>query len=80
MTSKFTDDDRGKDVVTHEGDRVGRINTVEENRATVERDEDASLTDKIKDMLGWNDDDEDHELRDEHVDRRDDDRIHLREH
>lgn len=80
----FQDDDRDKDVVMPDGTRVGRIHRVEdENRARVRRhdddDDDQSLTDKIKDMLGWDDDDDEHELSDEHVDRRDDDRIYLRQ-
>ena len=77
--ARFTDDDVGRDVVTSEGNRVGRINRVDEGRARVDRDDGESLTDKIKDMLGW-DTDDDNELRDEHVDRREDDRVYLRQH
>ena len=76
---RFRDDDRGKDVVTAEGNRIGTIDRVDEGRATVDRDDGESLTDRIKDMLGWDDDDAD-EIRDEHVDRREDDRVYLRQH
>lgn len=76
--ARFKDDDVGRDVVTSEGTRVGTVNRVDDGRATVDRD-DESLTDKIKDMLGWDDDDS-NEIRDEHVDRREDDRVYLREH
>lgn len=77
--ARFTDDDRGRDVVTSDGTRVGTINQVDDDRATVDRNEGESLTDKIKDMLGWDDDDA-NEIRDEHVDRREDDRVYLRQH
>lgn len=80
MGHRFTDDDRGKDVVTAEGRRIGTINSVHDDRATVDRDEDdEGLTDKIKDMLGWDDDDA-NEIRDEHVDETREDRVRLRQH
>lgn len=65
--------------MTSDGTRVGTINQVNDDRATVDRNEGESLTDKIKDMLGWDDDDA-NEIRDEHVDRREDDRVYLRQH
>lgn len=77
MARNFTDDDRNKDVVTPDGDRIGTIGDVNDDRATVERDNDADLTDKIKDMLGWGDDNS-NELRSEHVDSYDDDQVRLR--
>lgn len=80
MARNFTDDDRDKDVYTSDGTRVGRVRDVNEDRATIERgDDDEGLTDKVKDMLGWDDDDDSHELRTEHVDSYDDDRIRLRD-
>jgi len=78
MGHRFTDDDRGKDVVTPEGDRVGTIDRVDDDRAEIQRDQDADLTDKVKNMLGWDDDDQ-NEIRDEHVDRTEDDRVYLRQ-
>jgi hypothetical protein len=83
MARKFTSDDRNKEVVTAEGNRVGTIRDVDDDRATVDRsDDDSSLTDKVKDMLGWGDDDDEHEIRSEHVDDdyEDDDQIRLRRH
>lgn len=77
MARDFTDEDRNKSVVTGEGDRIGTVSDVNEGRATVERDEDQDLTDKVKDMLSW-DDDESNELRGEHVESYDDDEIRLR--
>lgn len=78
MARNFTDDDRNKDVVTAEGDRIGTIDDVHDDRATVRRDEDTDLTDKIKGMLDWGDDDS-NELRSDHVETIDDDRVRLRE-
>ena len=79
MARPFSDEDRRKPVVTSEGHTIGTIRDVEQDRATVDRTDDHdSLTDKIKDMLGWNDSDESHELRRDHVDRYEDDRVYLR--
>jgi hypothetical protein len=78
MVQAFTDDDRDKPVVTADGEHVGHVRDVDGDRATVERDKDKSLTDKVKDMLGWGDD-ESNELHSDHVESNDD-RIHLRDH
>lgn len=79
MDRQFSDDDRQKRVVTADGQRIGRVRDVDEDRATVEHsDDDDRLTGEIKEMLGWSDDDDDtHELRRDQVDRYDDDEIHL---
>lgn len=74
--SKFTDDDREKEVVTAEGDRVGRIRDVDGDSATVEEDED--LSEKIKDFLDWRDD-EPSEIRGEQVDHRTSDYVRLKQ-
>jgi hypothetical protein len=48
-------------------------------RATVERTDDHdSLTEEIKQLLGWDDDESDREIGREHVDRYEDDAIYLR--
>lgn len=78
MARNFSDDDRNKPVYTVDGTRVGTINEVEEDRARVHRDEDdESLTEEIADLLGWNDDDESHELRHDQVDRYEEDGVYL---
>ncbi len=78
MQRPFNDDDREKSVYTSDGQKVGRVRDVDNDRATVEHtDDDDSLTDGIKDMLGWSDDDETHELRQNQVDRYEDDEIYL---
>lgn len=77
MARDFTDDDRDKHVVTAEGSRIGTVRDVNEGRATVDRDTDQGLTEKIKDWLSW-DDDESNELRSDHVDSYSDDEVRLR--
>ncbi len=80
MDRPFRDDDRQRRVVTNEGHNVGTVREVDEDRATVDRTDDHdSLTDEIKEMLGWDDDDESHELRREHVDRHEDDELYLQQ-
>jgi len=78
MDRPFDDDDRESHVITADGRRIGQVRDVEEDRATVERTEDHdSLTDDIREFLGWSDDDETHELRRDHVDRYEDNEFHL---
>jgi hypothetical protein len=78
MDRAFRDDDREKPVVTSDGRTVGRVSDIQEDRATVERTEDDdSLTDEIKDMLGWDDDEETREVRRDQIDRYDDEQFHL---
>lgn len=90
MGHLFTGDDEGKDIVTSEGTRIGTVHDVDEDRARVDRargeGDGEGLGEKLKRMLGWDDesgdrgDDERREIRGEHVDRVDDDRVHLRDH
>ena len=78
MARNFSDDDRDKPVYTAEGTRIGTVHEVEGERARVRRgEEDESLTDEIRDLLGWNDDDESHELRGDQVDRYEENGVHL---
>ena len=79
MARDFTDDDRGSGVFDHAGNRVGTVNDVQDGNARVDTsDSDSGVLDSIKDALGWNDDDETHELRGDDVDSYDYDGIHLR--
>ncbi|MFC4356475.1 hypothetical protein ACFO0N_00765 [Halobium salinum] len=79
MAREFTDDDRNKRVTTADGTEIGTIGDVNGDRATVDRnhDDDQDLTDKVKDMLGWDDDDS-NEISNDHVDSYDDDTVRLR--
>ncbi|RJT04354.1 hypothetical protein [Halococcus sp. IIIV-5B] len=79
MARDFTDDDRGSGVFDHAGNRVGTVNDVRDGNARVDTsDSDSGVLDSIKDALGWNDNDDTHELRGDDVDSYDDDGIHLR--
>jgi len=79
MHSEFSDLHRGKPIVTYDGHTIGTVQEVRGDRATVERSDDHdSLTDEIKEMLGWDDEDQTHELRREDVDRYEDEKIHIR--
>lgn len=80
MARDFTDDDRNKDVVTPDGDRIGTVSNVREGRPYVRTNDDADqgVMDKIRSMLGWEDDEDEHELRDEHIDSVDDNSVRLR--
>ena len=84
---EFREEDREKTVVAPQGFPIGRIDGIEPdgNRATVTRTEDHdSLTEEVKDLLGWDDSGEEdaegrkYELRRDHVERYKDDAIHLR--
>lgn len=79
MARRFTEDDRGKPVVTDSGRTIGTVSAVEQDRATVERTDDhASLTEEVKDVLGWDEDDDVHELRYEHVDEDADNQLYVK--
>lgn len=77
MDREFTNDDRDKEVLTSDGYRVGTVRDVDGDRATVDRDENEDLTDKVKEMLGW--DEDSNELHREHVGTVEDERILLRD-
>ena len=78
MDRPFNDDDREKRVVTSDGRTIGRVRDVDDDRARVDRsDDEESLTEEIKDMLGWSDEDESHELRRDKIDRDEDDKLYL---
>jgi hypothetical protein len=73
MVRRFTQEDVDERIVTAAGDTVGTVRGVEDGRATVERtDDDESLTDEIKEMLGWSDDDDTYELTGDDVEEYED--------
>jgi len=51
MAREFMTQDRGKDVVTADGETVGTIEDIDENTAHVKPDQ--SLEDSIRSTLGW---------------------------
>lgn len=80
MARDFTSDDRDQPVVTAEGARIGTVSEVNEGRATIESTEDdrGNLTDEVKDMLGWGDEETgERELRSEDVDAFNENEIRL---
>lgn len=77
MNREFTDEDRDKPVYTHDGARVGTVRDVNDGRAFVDREADRDLTEKVRDLLGW-DGVEENELRGDQVDSWDDEEIRLR--
>ena len=79
MARDFTDDDRGSTVFDNDGNRVGTVNDVQDGTAHVDTtDGDSGILDDLTDVLGWDDDDDTHELRSDDVDSYDDDGVHLR--
>ena len=83
LPREFREDDADKLVVAPEGSILGSVKAIDQNRgrATVERaEEHDDLTDEIKEMLGWGDDEDEREreIRHDHVEEYKDDAIHLR--
>lgn len=87
MVREFVDGDRHKTVVTPAGLAVGRVTDIHGDRATVSlTDDQDSLTGEVKSLLGWDDDDDEdrdggdgeREIAREHVERYEDDAVHLR--
>lgn len=78
MARDFTNDDRGKSVFDHDGNRLGSIANVQDGRGIIETDDDSSITDKLKSALNWDDSDDTHELRSDDVDSINDNEVQLR--
>ena len=80
MARDFTDDDRGSSVFDNNGNRIGTVNDVQDGNALIDTsDGDSGILDDLTDALGWDDDDDTHELRSEDVNSYDDDGVHLRQ-
>jgi hypothetical protein len=72
----LTQDDEGKQVVNADGDKIGRVVSVENGKAHV--DPDPGLTDTIRSKLGWGEEDEkDYVLNTSSIDTVSDKKIHL---
>lgn len=56
---ELTDAEKGKTVVTEEGDELGQITSVRNNMAAVKPD--PGLTDQLRARLGWGSSDSDDE-------------------
>lgn len=57
MAREFRSSDKGKRVVTGDGDTVGKIDQIDGNQAHVKPD--GGLADTIRQRLGWTDESED---------------------
>ena len=80
MARDFTDSDRGSNVFDNNGNRIGTVNDVQDGNALIDTsDGDSGILDDLTDALGWDDDDDTHELRSEDVNSYDDDGVHLRQ-
>lgn len=80
MVENFTDEHRDRPVITAEGNRIGTISEPNGNRATIEStdEERENLSDDVREMLGWNDDESnEREIRTENVDIDDEKGMHL---
>lgn len=75
-----TADDEGKDVVDATGDDVGMVVEVDESSGVAYVDPHPGITERVKAKLDWGDaDEEDFRLRQERIERIDDDRVVLTE-
>lgn len=78
MSRDFRDDDRDKAVFGPNGEQIGLISAVHGNTATVRRDTGSSLTEGLKQLLGWSDENDEHDLHTDQVDRFDTRGVHIR--
>lgn len=78
MAREFRSSDRGKRVVTGDGDTVGEIDRIDDNEAHVKPD--SGLADTIRQRLGWADESEDvYVLDNSRVQSFSDDRVRLKD-
>ncbi len=78
MRTNLSEDDKGKRIVTPNGEEVGMVKDVQAGRAFV--DPDPGITDSIRTTLGWGEAQEgDYELNPDRVDRITDDEVVLDE-
>lgn len=76
MSTKLTDTDEGKDVVSSTGEKIGIVKDVDNGAAHI--DPNPGIADELKAKLGWGDSDEDtYRLRESDVGTVTDDEIRL---
>ncbi|WP_256301025.1 hypothetical protein [Haloarchaeobius salinus] len=76
MVRNFESGDRGSEVHSADGEMIGTVTAVKGNRLHVEPD--TGLASNIRQMLGWEGDEEEYELRHDAVDKISGDEIHLK--
>lgn len=75
-TTSITEEEKGKDVVDGNGEKIGIISGVRGGTAYV--DPDPGITDRFKSMLGWDDvDSEDYPLDTTNIETITDDEVRL---
>lgn len=78
MVREFTTEDEGKKVMTNDGDMVGTIEQIDQNKAHVRPDSD--LSSSIRQRLGWAKDNEEMFALDQsHVRSFAGDEVHLKD-
>ncbi|MFC4356946.1 hypothetical protein ACFO0N_03170 [Halobium salinum] len=76
MQRDFTGEDRDKTVEDASGNEVGTVDLIDEGRAQMSASSD--MTSAIKEFLGWDAEDDEGELKREHVAGVDDETVRLR--
>lgn len=76
MARPFRSSDEGKEVLSSDGDRIGRIESVEGDKAHVKPE--TGLAESIRNRLGMGDDEEMYALDHSEVASISDDEVHLR--
>jgi len=76
MVRNFRASDEGKTVLNADGDEIGTIDSVSNNRAYVMPKQ--GLSDRIRQRLGWEEDEETYELKHSRVADIAGDEVHLR--
>jgi sporulation protein YlmC with PRC-barrel domain len=76
MVRNFRAQDQGKKVVTADGDEVGTIQEVRDERAFVKPDQ--GLSTGIRQGLGWGEDEDTYELRKANVEKISDIEVQLK--
>ncbi|WP_435332970.1 hypothetical protein [Haloarchaeobius sp. TZWWS8] len=76
MVRQFEDNDKGKKVVSNDGDTIGRIERVSGNKAYIKPE--STLSKGMRKKLGWEDEKKDtFELKHDSVDDINDDEVTL---
>lgn len=75
MVRNFEDGDEGKRVVTADGDEIGMVSRIEEDRLHITPAD--NLSRGVRRRLGWSEDEDEYVLRKSTVDTIQGDEIHL---
>jgi len=76
MVREFRSNDKGKTVVTKAGDEIGTVERISGDMAYVKPMQ--NLSNRVRQRLGWEDEEDTYELKHSKVTEFDDDEIHIR--